>query len=50
MVSEVKKGTFQEFTPIDGVVMPITIIYLDAVQGGRVEELYVEDGAILQKS
>jgi len=49
MVSEVKKGTFQEFIPINGVVMPITTIYLDAIQGGRVEELYVEDGAILQK-
>jgi HlyD family secretion protein len=49
MVSEVKKGTFQEFIPINGVVMPITTIYLDAIQGGRVEELYVEDGAILEK-
>jgi HlyD family secretion protein len=49
MVSEVKKGTFQEFIPINGVVLPITTIYLDAIQGGRVEELYVEDGAILEK-
>ena len=49
MVSEVKKGTFQEFIPINGVVLPITTIYLDAIQGGRVDELYVEDGAILQK-
>ncbi len=49
MVSEVKKGTFQEFIPINGVVMPITTIYLDAVQGGRVEELYVEEGTIMEK-
>jgi len=49
MVSEVKKGTFQEFIPINGAVLPITTIYLDAIQGGRVEELYVEDGAILEK-
>ncbi|MBC7919552.1 MAG: efflux RND transporter periplasmic adaptor subunit [Ferruginibacter sp.] len=49
MVSEVKKGTFQEFIPINGVVMPITTIYLDAIEGGRVEELYVEDGALLEK-
>jgi HlyD family secretion protein len=29
--------------------MPITSIYLDASEGGRVEEKYVEDGAVLQK-
>src|SRR4051812_31689992 len=49
MISEVKKGTFQEFIPINGVVMPITTIYLDAVQGGRVEELYVEEGTVMEK-
>ena len=49
MISEVKKGNFHEFIPINGVVMPITTIYLDAIEGGRVEELYVEDGALLQK-
>jgi HlyD family secretion protein len=29
--------------------MPLTTIYLDAVEGGRVEERYVEDGAIMKK-
>ncbi len=48
-ISEVKKAAFQEFIPINGVVMPITTIYLDAVEGGRVEEKYVEDGAVLKK-
>ena len=48
-VSEVKKGPFQETIPINGVVLPITSIYLDAVEGGRVEERYVEDGAIMKK-
>lgn len=28
--------------------MPLTTIYLDAVEGGRVEEKYVEDGAIMK--
>ena len=44
-VSEVTKGQFQEIIPVNGVVAPITTIYLDAVEGGRVEKLYVEDGA-----
>ncbi|HEY2720352.1 MAG TPA: HlyD family efflux transporter periplasmic adaptor subunit [Chitinophagaceae bacterium] len=48
-VSEVIKGPFQERIPINGVVLPITSIYLDAVEGGRVEEKYVEDGTVMKK-
>ncbi|SFS92644.1 efflux RND transporter periplasmic adaptor subunit [Sphingobacterium wenxiniae] len=48
-IVEVKEGTFQEFIPINGTVLPISSIYLDASVGGRVEEKYVEDGAILRK-
>ncbi|MEO6632409.1 MAG: efflux transporter periplasmic adaptor subunit, partial [Mucilaginibacter sp.] len=29
-ISEIKKGPFQEFIPVNGVVMPLTTIYLDA--------------------
>jgi len=48
-ISEIKKGAFQEFIPVNGVVLPLTTIYLDAVEGGRVEEKFVEDGAIMKK-
>jgi len=48
-VSEVKKGSFQEFIPVNGIVLPVTTIYLDAIEGGRVEEKYVDDGAVLKK-
>lgn len=48
-ISEVKKGAFQEFIPVNGVVLPQTTIYLDAVEGGRVEEKMVEDGAMVKK-
>ena len=48
-ISEVKKSAFQETIPINGVVMPITTIYLDATEGGRVEEKYVEDGTVMKK-
>ncbi len=40
---------FQENIPVNGVVLPITTIYLDALEGGRVEEKFVEDGAIMKK-
>lgn len=48
-ISEIKKGTFQEFIPVNGVVLPLTTIYLDAVEGGRVEEKFVDDGAMMKK-
>jgi HlyD family secretion protein len=48
-ISEVKSGPFQEFIPVNGVVLPLTSIYLDALEGGRVEEKYVEDGAVMKK-
>ena len=48
-ISEVKSGPFQETIPVNGVVLPITSIYLDAVEGGRVEEKYVDDGATMKK-
>ena len=48
-INTVKKGIFQENIPVNGVVMPITTIYLDALEGGRVEEKFVEDGAMMKK-
>ncbi|HLO79853.1 MAG TPA: efflux RND transporter periplasmic adaptor subunit [Chitinophagaceae bacterium] len=48
-ISEIRQGAFQEFTPVNGVVLPLTTIYLDAAEGGRVEERYVEDGTIVKK-
>ena len=47
-ISEVTKGKFQENIPVNGVVLPQTTIYLDAVEGGRVEEKYVEDGTMMK--
>lgn len=47
-VAEVKLSKFQEFIPVDGVVYPRTTVYIDAMQGGVVEKLFVEDGAILK--
>ena len=48
-IATVTKGPFQETIPVNGVVLPITSIYLDATEGGRVEEKYVEDGTIMKK-
>ena len=48
-ISEVKKDSFQESIPQNGTVLPKTTIYLVTTDGGRVEERYVDDGAILKK-
>jgi len=48
-IATVLEDKFQEFIPVDGVVFPKNTIYIDAVQGGFVEKVYVEDGAILHK-
>ena len=48
-ISEVKNGVFKEFTVVNGIVMPLTTIYLDALEGGRVEEKFVDDGALMKK-
>jgi len=48
-MNTVKNDVFQENIPVNGVVLPITTIYLDALEGGRVEEKFVEDGAIMKK-
>ncbi len=48
-ISEVTKGKFQENIPVNGVVLPQTTIYLDAIEGGRVEERYVDDGTMMTK-
>jgi HlyD family secretion protein len=48
-ISSITKGPFQEFIPVNGIVLPVTTIYLDATEGGRVEEKFVEDGAVMKK-
>jgi HlyD family secretion protein len=48
-VREVIKGPFQETIPENGTVLPEKSIFLDALEGGRVEEKFVEDGAFMKK-
>lgn len=48
-ISTIKNGSFQEFIPVNGIVLPVTTIYLDAIEGGRVEEKFVDDGTGMKK-
>ena len=48
-ISEVYEGPFQEFIPVTGAVIPIKTIYLDAIEGGRVDTVYLEAGSFVNK-
>ena len=48
-IVEAKQGTFEDFLPLRSRVAPLVTVYLDAVEGGRVEQLAVEDGATVVK-
>jgi HlyD family secretion protein len=47
-VSPVTVGTYEDFIPVRGRLVPRSTVYLDAIEGGRVEEILVEDGAVVE--
>ena len=49
VISSVYKGDFQEFIPVIGTVIPIKTNYLDAIEGGTVEILYLEAGTFVNQ-
>lgn len=48
-ISTVTKGPFQEFIPVTGTVIPLQTVYLDAVEGGRIEKTFVEAGNMVNE-
>ena len=48
-ISEVREDTFQEFIQVTGAVQPIQTIYLDAIEGGVVQQVFLESGTMVQK-
>jgi HlyD family secretion protein len=44
-IATVDSGTFEDFLPLRARVTPLVTVYLDAVEGGRVDQKLVEDGA-----
>ena len=47
-VSPVRYKTFHEYIPVTGHVLPRTTVYLDAVEGGQVTDVFVEEGAVVE--
>lgn len=46
-ITEVQKGEFQDYIPVDGSIEPFYSFYLDLPDGGKIVHKYVEEGAML---
>lgn len=46
-IARVAYATFREYIPVTGNVVPRTTVYLDAVEGGQVTAVHVEEGAFV---
>jgi HlyD family secretion protein len=44
----VTTGTYEDYIPLRAIVEPGRSVFLDAIEGGRVERLLVEEGATVQ--
>lgn len=47
-IATIKQGEFSDYIRVIGQVMPNRIIYMDAIEGGRVEERLKEEGAMVK--
>lgn len=48
IVSTVEFGAFEDLIPIRGTIQPFNSVFLDAVVGGAVEEIFVEEGSFVE--
>lgn len=48
-IATVNRGVFQEFIPQTGAVVPSRTFFLDAVEGGNINRVIRESGAMVQK-
>lgn len=48
VIAEVGFGAFEDLIPIRGTIQPLNSVFLDAVNGGVVEEVFVEEGGFVE--
>jgi HlyD family secretion protein len=49
IIETVTEGQFNDYITVPGTVEPISTIFLDAQEGGRVEEKLIEEGTMVKK-
>lgn len=48
-IGTVIQGSFEDNIPITGTVEPLASVFITAAEGGNVEEIFVEDGQMVEK-
>lgn len=48
IISEVTVSAFEDVTPIRGTILPFNSVFLDAVDGGVIEMVLVEEGSVVE--
>ncbi|MEA1876917.1 MAG: HlyD family efflux transporter periplasmic adaptor subunit [Bacteroidota bacterium] len=48
-ISEVIEDDFLDYMTATGAVEPIATIYLDVIEGGRIEYIFIEEGSMVKK-
>jgi HlyD family secretion protein len=48
-VARVTQGTFHDFIPLRGKVVPMNTVYLDALEGGRVDRVLAQAGDMVRE-
>lgn len=48
-IADITQGKFDDYISINGNVTPISTIYMDAYEGGRVKEKLIEEGTMVKK-
>ena len=49
IIESVTEGQFNDYITVPGTVEPISTVFLDAQEGGRVEEILIEEGSMVKK-
>jgi HlyD family secretion protein len=49
VISAVASGVFEEYVPANATIVPRTTAFLDAIEGGQVAEVLVEEGAFVER-
>jgi HlyD family secretion protein len=49
IIESVIRGQFNDYITVTGTVEPISTVFLDALEGGRVEEILIEEGSMVKK-
>jgi len=47
-IENVTYGQFNDYLHVSGQVVPVKTIYMDAVEGGRVNKIFIEEGAMVK--